>query len=613
MAFPRLDIVDTDETTVLWSFNDQAGTVNPNSVKAKLGPVDFRVGTQITTAEYLAAGGQISGYRDPIATATLTFYPAAATADARTTGLGVLNKLLERGGVMIWQPTSGSPLRYIDFLASPRVSVYQGQHIANLASVDEGISLEFLMQPYLRGAETTTTGVVVENDPATSSKVRVYPVTASGDLPTPGRVRVQMDSGATVERVLIAHRAQGAEAASIMSDYLSETGFAQVEANGRGWTRTLGTDTTAVSSSGASPGSGTAAASTTFATNLGLVERVKLTRTTLMDSLRGDWDVWARIKPHAADDYHVQMIWSPAATGEAAFAGDVVPLDMETATAFGWIEKNLGTIHIPPRGVALGGLQIRLLASAVGGQDLDWDLIWLVPAEPQGTVVVPAEATAKTLGKALTSPPDEITADPTWVAGAVVGNTIQLNANLEAAGWGPNTGTALAVGRHHFTFRWHWDGAGAKNLKVRIANITDNTEAVAQTISFATNESREVTLRFDAASAKFYQPQIGFTSYAGSGKVTVRSISHLFLPSLTSGVSLRTEPGPRYSIDRLDSSANLEGYLGIEGAIPVMLSPGLNHLMIRCDEIVLTGSTENENKLTRTPTVTVAYSPRYAL
>jgi hypothetical protein len=474
MAFPRLDIVDTDETTVLWSFNDQLGAVNPNAVRSKLGPIDFGVRTEITTVEYPGStGGQVSAYRDAVAAATLHFYPGAATADALATGLGVLTKLLARGGVMIWQRSSGSALRYIDFLPSPRVSLYRGQHITDLADLGDGVILEILMQPYLRGALVTTSAVNVPNDPATANG-RIYLVNAvTGDLPTPASINATMDTGSNVERVHIAHRAQGTGAATALTDYVSETAFTQCEASGRGWTVSLGTDTAGATDANASPGSGTSVARCTYATAATMTQRMRITRTTKMDSLRGAWDPWVRMKASAASLTTHQLKWGPNAAGPVVTLGEV-PHDTSAASSFGYVEKKLGTIHIPET-VPLAGLALELWSRRDSGTgNIDYDYLFLTPHDEQGTVV-------------------------SLVSGLVV------------------------------------------------------------------NESA------------------------------------------------KTQPGARYTVDRIDVNGNVNGFLGVEGEIPSMLQPGNNHLVIRTEETPLANYTEHNILRTRTPLVTVSYAPRYAL
>ena len=74
----------------------------------------------------------------------------------------------------------------------------------------------------------------------------------------------------------------------------------------------------------------------------------------------------------------------------------------------------------------------------------------------------------------------------------------------------------------------------------------------------------------------------------------------------------RTDP-VRYVADRLDSSGNLSGYLGVEGEIPLLLQPGDNHIFIRCDEIPL-HSIRGERKPARTHADRHrTYDPRLAL
>jgi hypothetical protein len=610
-----LQLLAADETTVLWDFHDTTGAANPGTVVTKLsGSLDLgTIETNLSIFRTAEPGGQKLGVADPPVEFTVMLLASASSYDNLVTGLGQLARWLrDPPGPLKW--TQGGAARYLDLLGTPTLpALLRGQGAAGLVALRKSslgpIPLTMLRQPWMREATVTPASDTVANDPVTDS--RVFAVTASGDLPTPAKVRVQMDSGSAVERVLIGHRAQGAEAAAVMADYLSDTAFAQLDASGRGWTVSLGTGTASSADTDASGGN--AARITTSLTDL--LRRSRLTRTTKIDSIRGAWDVWWRGKAWGAAKWSVQLRWGPSLADSPEKSEPPVPFDTSvngTPPAFGYTELKLGRIYIP-EDVALGGITLEWWAQRISGSgDLSGDHIWLVPADDNSTVVVPGGSAATVLGKDLTTPPYKITSDPTWVAGAVTSNVMRLNAVNEGAGSGPNTGTDLSDGLNRSTFKVTGNNLTA-TIKLRVVNVTDNTETVALTATL-TNYSNTLTrvLAANAVAAKFYQAEVVITSYT-SGSLDVVTIQNEFVPSLASGESLRTEPGTRYAVDRLDSSGNLAGFLGIEGEIPVMVEPGANHIMLRADEIPLALYEENENKKGRTMTITVSYAPRYAL
>ena len=627
MAYPRLDVVDPlTGSTVLFSLNDQAGAVNPNGFKTKLGAVRFGTNTQIDTAESEGTpGGTVTRYHDAIWTSSAFLHYEATSPDIAAASLGVLARWLGEGGLMIWQREASSEERYIDFLPSPRFAQLVGEHLADLARGPDGITVEFLMQPGVRGTTVTTAEVTVPNDPATGTPgSRIVAVNAEGDLPTPGRVRVKMDSGATVERILVGHRAQKSRPASFFSDYLAETGWFQCEASGRGWTISLGSDTAATTDGAlASPATGNVVAQVNAggSTAEQMLRRVRATRTTLMDSLRGSWVPYLRCKVVIIGAWEVQLRWGPSTADPVAFAEPPVTHD-----SFGgaYVELPMGKIEIPQT-VALGGLAVEIWARLLDGSassDLNLDLVDLWPADGLASVVVPGGASTQTNGLQMfdggSSPPYKLTADATWIAGAVVQTTkLRLNNALEAGGVPTDAGIDYPNGRNraHLTYDLNSFVGTATFRVVSVGGAGAGAVEAEATIStiIATSSRDVATIEWDAAGATLYQIQVVMDSLT-TGSLDIVAITHQFVPSLGVSESIRTDPGPtRYAVDRLDSSGNLSDYLSCEGAIPVVLEPGDNHIKLRADEIPALGYTENENKLDRDPIVTVTYDPRYAL
>ena len=145
-------------------------------------------------------------------------------------------------------------------------------------------------------------------------------------------------------------------------------------------------------------------------------------------------------------------------------------------------------------------------------------------------------------------------------------------------------------------------------IKLNVRNIGLGADTASRTITQSA-AVKDWFLDFDANGTSAYQVQVDDFSAVGP---SIHEIEVTYYPALASGESVRTDP-TRYTVDRLDSSGNVAGFLGNEGELPAILPPGDNHLFVRCDEIPLPLYTEGENKLTRTPTVSVVYDPRYAL
>ena len=611
MALTGITFVDTDLSTVLFDLHSADGSANSawGSVITR-----FALGGHLkTTAPHDAErferpgvdGAFTTFHRRGLGQAEWRQGVSASSEANLRLGLDRLTDLVIRGTIL--RLVTGTTTRYLRLEPSPYPVPYQGNEIEMWELYERlylahGLQITVACQPYWEGAEITTSGVTVPNDPATSTKVRVYPVTVSGSLPTPAKVRVQMDTGATVQRVLLAHRARNTRASTFFSDYLNSTGFFQCESTNRSWTITLGTNTSSVADANASGGNMARCTHTTDP--LTYARRIRATRTANLDSLRGAWDVWIRVKPNGTRDYRLKMLWGPSTADPPAHTSPEVSLDATEGVTGVYVEKNLGRIYLPETG-ALGGLAIEVHTRQASGSlsNLDMDLIWLVPAPRQGTVVVPGGSEFTVLGEDLVTP----VSSPAGGTGAsFVGNYVQLDTTTDNVGTAPNGGMALPAGRHRVYF--DLESGVFFNALIRVRNVSGGTDTTSKTVGVLGRDTH--MLQFDAAGGgTLYQFQVDDPSGV---IIKVHSIRWEFIPSVALNESIRTDP-LRSAVDRLDSSANLAGYLGVEGELPLTLDPGDNHIMVRCDEVPSAGYNESENKLARTPTVTVAYQPRYSL
>jgi hypothetical protein len=627
-----LQLLGPDQTTVLWDFDDSTGAANPSTVITNLG-ADLDMGTLPPALSTFASsdfGATPLGYTNPPVEMTIPFMASATSDDNLWAGLGQLARYL--GSISVMHPlylkwTELTEVRYIDLIGVLEMpQLLRGQRAGSLIAGRKNslgpIGLKLLRQPWMRGPTVTSSAVTVPNDPATSTKVRVFPLTVTGDLPTPGKIQVEMDAGSTVERVMIGHRARQSRASSFFADYLSDTGFFQCEATGRSWTITLGTDVTAVDpTEDGSPGSGSSVARVaTAGGSVGVMtRRVRATRTTKLDSLRGSWRPQLRCKADGAGRWEIQMRWGPSTADPVAFSNDIVVHDTSlsgTPATFGYVELDMGRVYFPDV-IALGGLAIEIWAMRTSGTgNLDLDFVWFTPAMDLATVVVPGATVETFAATALSEVASPVTSPGAGTEASISGSRRRFADVGDNAGTAPNTGTLYAAGRHRFVFDIAGTSGGTATCKLNVRNITDAADAVSRTgVSIPINSRANYLLEMDLpsgtnATTDLYQAQVDDPATA---TIDLYSISHEYLPALASGEAVRTDPGERQAVDRLDSSDNLAGYLAIEGQIPAVLEPGDNHIMVRADEIPLALYEEPQNKLARTPTVTVVYDPRYAL
>lgn len=695
----KLQLLAADESTVLFDLDDPSGVANPNAVKTRLAAgVDLgSAGSSIMLFETTERSFRTDATIRPVPF-TIPILAKAATYDDLAAGLGQLTRwLVDPPGPLRW--TEGGQTRFIDLLGAEEFpALLRGQSVGAVipsrADAMGPLPIRFLRQPYLRGLEITSSSATVPNDPATSTKVRTFPITVLGDLPTPAKVRVTVDADAnalqtsaaaddiidctshgfevgdaviftaltggagltvgtvyyviaanlaantfqvsatpggaavnfttditagsvklagTVAAIQLAYRSLGSKPSSVFADYLSDTGFLQLEATGRNWTITLGTDTTGqVDEQGSPGGGGSTLARTSFATVATTARRVRATRTTALDSLRGRWDVWIRCKTTAIGEHGLSLHWGPSTADPADITEPEVRHEVPLgATVFGFVELKLATIQIPD-GITLSGLALEVWARRISGAgNLDTDFLWLTPADNQGVIGI-GGTTTQWLGNELVTP-SGITGDAVWAAGTDSGTQRVLNATNEAAGTPPAAGFDPPDGYHLVTFVVTSPPGFSGSSKVRITNETDNVEVAAISATlYLVGQTRVWQIIFQAVPGKSYLYGV-YDITNTAGQLNVVSITDEFLPVLADLEGARTDPGPRYAVDRLNGAGNLAGFLPMSGEVVATLLPGANHIMVRCDEIALPQYSEPENKLPRTPSVIVAYSPRYAL
>jgi hypothetical protein len=449
----------------------------------------------------------------------------------------------------------------------------------------------------------------VDNDPATGFG-RVYPVYINGDAPSPLQLKTAVAGSAKLVEVRVAEVGNdGIAGRRAVADYLNDKSYAQCEATAGGWTVTLtGADTTSVADA---LGSGGNVAQTTYATLATMSKRVRISRTTTLDCLKGGWDVWARVKATAAAKHVMQLRWAPSLADPASYSEAEVILDTTGMTAFQYEMVRLGRIYIPESGATVAGVAFELWARRESGSgSLNWDFIQFLPVNDRlATMSIPGGSSEQWLGKDLLGGGTGSFNPAGLASGTVEGDLYAMDSSpaSQACGTPPVAGLDWPDGQNRVTFKIQNSGLVSTVVTCRVRNITDSTDTVTQSITLAVNEVRVLDVQFTAAAAKFYQPQVVWTS---GNKMWVHYIQHRFISAVGSGEAIYTDP-ENFSIARLDSSGNLMHELEGKGAVPMLLSPGLHILAFQFGDSPQALHDNPESILARSSQVSHSHSPRY--
>jgi hypothetical protein len=197
----------------------------------------------------------------------------------------------------------------------------------------------------------------------TSGMGRLYPVWNPGDSWTPLNI-YQGNTSATWSKSFV-----GVLSGPLATDYLNGGALQQIES----WTN--GTDTAGAVQAGSSPGSGTSAKLTTFATTT-LVSRASNTISTssLLDVLQGrTWRAIVRVVARTAT-YNGQVRLT-ATVGQTFIDKTVTITGLTTGT---YHEVDFGAVTFPD--TALSNINLGLYASRTSGTgNLEWDFLFWAP------------------------------------------------------------------------------------------------------------------------------------------------------------------------------------------------------------------------------------------
>jgi hypothetical protein len=354
----------------------------------------------------------------------------------------------------------------------------------------------------------------------------------------------------------------------------------------------------------------------------GLFRYLRKEITAGVEGLVGEFDVYARVKQNLPSIVNLQLRWGTSTADPAPFANAVVQHSSAAATTMAWVEVNLGRISVPQGATALT-LELWAETDDVTGQGLRGDFMILVPADDaQSSVFLPADSSESWLGRELLTPP---TSPGGLTAGAVSGDDMTLSGSTDAAGSPSNEGNPWSAARHVVWIRLSASmGGGSRSFVCRVRNITDSNDAVSVTIdggvtvstptgayTFPVNGSSDnitVVLQFDSVAGKRYQPQVA--NVGSSAQVTVHEISHFSRPTFAAAQRAVTD-AEALTVRQVSSGGAILRNLDVRGGIPFWVQPGLNVLYVNPQDAPAAGYSERESVLTRSPTVSINYKPRY--
>jgi hypothetical protein len=380
---------------------------------------------------------------------------------------------------------------------------------------------------------------------------------------------------------------------------------------------TLGTNVTATAVGADASGTGNDVARINHATNPTVYsKKVTWTRTTDLDSLRGEHDVWVRVKAVAAEVFTMQLRWGPGDSTPVAYTLPEVTHDASAASSFGFVMVKLGRIRLPREaGVTFGTLKLELWThTGTADQDLDIDYLDFMPCEAQVRIASPAGSTVSWLGRELTTP---VTNPGGGTSGVIDGDLLEFDTTTDNAGTPPAAGSITETGRHRLTYVIRTPLAGADTFVIRARNITDSTTTATRTISHpdAPPEVVTETLSFDAVAAKVYQAQVDDFSSVGVLGYTpaIVSITDQFIPTVAQNEKIRCDPGTvpsRAAVEKLNSSSTLLGNMDATG-VPFWLPPGLSLIGFEALDAPLAGYEEPSALNARTLTVQANVTPMF--
>jgi hypothetical protein len=514
-----------------------------------------------------------------------------------------------------WQRISGSGA------ASPSAAkALVSLRMANAAATSVDVYLHFAQLNAGPLADYRVGSQVVSNDPsATSTQGRAGWLYNAGATWAPFTSEIIADSGASITEAQMSLRSnRGTPGSARLADWVNTRKYLELNAG------TAGTDWSTIADAATSSGT---AGSVSFSTTSSLARRVRRTYTSKLDTMRGEYEVSARVKPSNASAFKLQLQWAPSLSDVGMQELPTVTLDALDATTFDYVEVPLGVIQVP-RETDLAGLAFELWAQRSSGTGtLRADTLCFAPVdETAGTVVMPTRGNHQLWEpENMTQVLTRATADTfTFVTSTINDNGYQvLNARYEAVGVpiGSTTagGITLPAGRVVFRLRWFFGGNDPNFTGVfRVVNTTTATEVVTASKTFTETLGNQGTsagsylekkLEFDTVASNTYQPQVYLSNYV-AGNVFIIRMEMDFVPYVAANERILIEPETP-AVHKLDSTGKLVLPLRHKGQVPVWAPPGLSAFYLVTADSPIDGIDHPRTTLTRAPTVRTYHSPRF--
>jgi hypothetical protein len=159
MAYPAINVLDPATGAILFSFNDELGTSNPQGIITRIKDEDFDLGVPEVSMGTLGTpnvGGGILTKRETLfAQTTARVHAQGASQGELRLATGYLARVLETPGVISWQPDASSAVSFIDYLGSNEApSLYRdGPSVLQLMIGNRaipGFMVSLLRQPHIR-------------------------------------------------------------------------------------------------------------------------------------------------------------------------------------------------------------------------------------------------------------------------------------------------------------------------------------------------------------------------------------------------------------------------------------------------------------------------------
>lgn len=440
---------------------------------------------------------------------------------------------------------------------------------------------------------------------STPSKYRAGVQTVGNDSPT-GRVMVVENVGSRRSPAILRMKGLAAGVSGVLvAQYAARLDRSELShwANGRYFissgtgptTRTEITDTAVGTVD--TEALGTDCAETTYATNPTVSQGRLRYRWTEAWTADMEFEVRVRVRVTVKGTHWIHAKWVPSADGNALFETDEVKVDQPNDTVpTNYIEKSLGRIKVPKGSTLRIDLWSRRSSGATSR--LRWDSIHLIPVGAGRGMVsrlfYPGGGSTVYLGPDLTTPSYKLTADPTWIAGQVIGAEMALDSPNEAAGAGPNVGTVLPSGLYKVSFITRWSrGQSTQTATIQVRVVTVGGAGAGSVVAVTTlpivsggliqgTWNPELTFTADGTSA--YQIQMMMTAEAGTVWWGIASVTQKFLPSLLVNEFIRSDPVAG-EIRRLGTTeAIVDEFRLSGGGVPLELEPGMNVLYFSIED-----------------------------